>query len=187
MSNRFNILDTPLVGLHALQRRPIVDERGYLERMFCAEELQTIIPGKSIVQINHTHTTNQGTVRGMHFQYPPYAEIKIISCLRGEIFDVAVDLRRNSATFLHWHAEKLSADNHKTLVIPEGFAHGFQALSDNCEMLYLHSANYQRISEGGLHPLDPRLAIRWPLAVGGLSSRDTAHPFLDDDFAGVLL
>jgi dTDP-4-dehydrorhamnose 3,5-epimerase len=187
MSDRFNILDTPLVGLHVLQRKPVGDERGYLERLFCTEELQPIMCGKSIVQINHTLTANQGTVRGMHFQYPPYAETKLISCLRGEVFDVAVDMRRNSATFLHWHAEKLSADNHKTLVIPEGFAHGFQTLTDNCEMLYLHTAAYQPTSEGGLHPLDPLLAIRWPLAVSGLSSRDTAHPFLDDDFSGVLL
>src|ERR1039458_3777337 len=126
MSSRFDILDTPMQGLKLIQRKPIGDHRGYLERMFCTEELQGLIRGKGIVQINHTLTTRRGTVRGLHFQYPPYAETKVVSCLRGEVFDVAVDLRQGSPTFRHWHAEILSGDNHRTLLIPEGFAHGFQ-------------------------------------------------------------
>ena len=129
------MFDTPLSGLKVLQRKPISDSRGYLERFFCTEELEALALGKHIAQINCTLTANLGTVRGMHFQRPPHAEIKFVSCLRGEVFDVAVDLRNNSPTFLCWHAEVLSADNHKTLVIPEGFAHGFQTLADNCEML----------------------------------------------------
>ena len=96
-------------------------------------------------------TASRGTVRGMHFQHPPHAETKFVSCLRGEVFDVAVDLRNGSPTFLHWHAEILSADNHRTLVIPEGFAHGFQTLSDDCEMLYFHTAAYNPEAEGGLN------------------------------------
>jgi len=96
-----------------------------------------------------------------------------------------VDLRDNSPTFLRWHAEVLSADNHKTLVIPEGFAHGFQTLTDDCEMLYFHTATYQPGAEGGLNAQDPRLAIQWPLPVAGLSLRDAAHPLLDDEFTGV--
>jgi dTDP-4-dehydrorhamnose 3,5-epimerase len=128
---------------------------------------------------------NRGTVRGMHFQPPPYAEIKFVSCLRGRVVDIAVDLRQTSSTFLHWHAEVLSADNQKTIVIPEGFAHGFQVLSEDCEMLYFHTAYYQAGAEDGLSALDPKLAIVWPLPVVGLSPRDAAHPLLDDAFTGI--
>lgn len=185
MSARFDILDTPLPGLRVLQRKPMGDSRGYLERLYCSEELQSLASGKAVAQINHTLTASRGTVRGMHFQRPPYAEVKFVSCLRGEVFDVAVDLRHNSPTFLRWYAELLSADNHKTLVIPEGFAHGFQTLTDDCEMLYFHTAAYQPAAEGGLNVQDSRLAIRWPLPVAGLSPRDAAHPMLDGSFVGM--
>lgn len=185
MSSRFDIRSTPLGGLHVLQRKPLGDNRGYLERIFCSEELHVLMPGKQIVQINHTLTKNRGTVRGMHFQHPPHREIKFVSCLRGEVFDVAVDLRHNSPTFLQWHAELLSAENHTTLVLPEGFAHGFQTLTDDCEMLYFHTATFQPQAEGGLNAQDPRLAIAWPLPIEGLSPRDAMHPLLNDNFAGV--
>jgi dTDP-4-dehydrorhamnose 3,5-epimerase len=185
MSARFDIKSTPIADLHVLQRRPIGDSRGFLERLFCREELQALLAGKSIAQVNHTFTATRGTVRGMHFQHPPHAEIKFVSCLRGEVYDVAVDLRRGSPTFLQWHAERLSADNHRTLVIPEGFAHGFQTLSENCEMLYFHTAAYHPASEDGLNAGDPRLAIQWPLPLAELSQRDAGHPHLGDDFLGV--
>lgn len=185
MTGRFDMLPTPIPGLTLLQRKPHGDSRGYLERMFCTEELAEIMPGRTIVQINHTLTVSRGTVRGMHFQYPPHAETKFVNCLSGEVFDVAVDLRRDSPTFLRWHGEILSADNHRTLVIPEGFAHGFQTLSENCEMLYFHSAAYHALAEGGLHPEDPRLGIMWPLPVIGLSPRDAGHPMLKESFAGM--
>jgi dTDP-4-dehydrorhamnose 3,5-epimerase len=186
VSARFDILSTSIPGLRVLQRKPIGDSRGYLERLFCMDELQALVLGKRIEQINYTLTTSRGTVRGMHFQYPPHAERKFVHCLRGEVFDVAVDLRRDSPTFLRWHAEVLSAVNHQTFVIPEGFAHGLQTLTDNCEMLYFHTVPYRQEAEGGLHPQDPRLAIEWPLPVVGLSARDAAHPWLDTDFAGVM-
>ncbi len=187
MSDRFEILATTLLGLRIMQRNPIGDSRGYLERVFCADELLQLTAGKHIAQINHTMTASRGTVRGMHFQHPPHAEIKFVSCLRGEVFDVAVDLRDNSPTFLHWHAEVLSAVNHKTLVIPEGFAHGFQTLTNDCEMLYLHTAAHQLGAEGGLAAQDPQLAIHWPLPVSALSSRDSDHPLLDKSFTGIVL
>lgn len=186
MSGRFDILATPIVGLHVLQRKLMGDSRGYLERLFCADELQALIPGRRIEQINHTLTASRGTLRGLHFQHPPHAETKFVHCLRGEVFDVAVDLRRGSPTFLQWHAEVLGAGNHRTFVIPQGFAHGFQTLSDDCEMLYFHTASYRQDAEGGLNAKDPRLAIRWPLPVAGLSQRDAAHPLLDADFVGVV-
>lgn len=185
MSDRFDILDTPLRGLKLIQRKPISDSRGYLERLFCGDDLQVLISGKRIVQINYTLTARQGTVRGMHFQYPPHAETKFVSCLRGEVFDVAVDLRHGSSTFLRWHAEILSAGNHKTLMIPEGFAHGFQALTEDCEMLYFHTAAYQPEAECGLNAKDPRLNIRWPEAVAELSLRDAAHPLVTESFGGI--
>jgi len=187
MSTRFEIIPAPISGLHILQRKPIGDSRGYLERLFSAEELQSVIQDKTIVQINHTLTSGRGTVRGMHFQYPPHAEVKFVSCLRGEVFDVAVDLRRGSDTFLHWHAELLSAANHKTLVIPEGFAHGFQTLTEDCEMLYFHTHPYQPGAEGGVCHDDPCLAITWPLPVTEISPRDINHPLINSDFPGISL
>jgi len=187
VSSRFDILDTPLQGVKLVQRKPIRDSRGYLERLFCADELQALLPGKGIVQINRTLTGKRGTVRGMHFQRPPYAETKYVSCLRGAVFDVAVDVREGSPSFLHWHAEVLSADNHKTLVIPEGFAHGFQTLTEDCEMLYFHTAAHRPEAEIGLNAKDPGLRIRWPEAITELSSRDAAHPVVTTKFRGVSL
>lgn len=187
MSSRFEVLPTPIADLFVVQRQPLGDHRGYLERMFCTHELAPLLDGRAIVQINHSLTVQRATVRGLHFQHPPHAEVKFVSCLHGEVWDVAVDLRRGSPTFLQWHAERLSAENHRTLVIPAGFAHGFQTLTDRCEMLYLHTAAYHPEAEGGLHPLDPRLAISWPLPVKGLSTRDANHPFLAPDFAGIAL
>lgn len=186
MSSRFDIQATPLSGLNVLVRKPLGDSRGYLERMFCLSELNELFGDRRIMQINHTLTQTKGTVRGMHFQYASYAEMKFVSCLRGSVFDVAVDLRKGSSTFLQWHAELLSADNHRTLVIPEGFAHGFQTLTDDCEMLYLHTAAYAPQAEAGLNPQDTKLGIAWPLPIAGISLRDAAHVAIADDFDGVL-
>lgn len=186
MSSRFEIQATPLPGLKVVVRMPLGDGRGYLERMFCVDELRDVFGERRIVQINHTLTQNKGIVRGMHFQYAPFAEMKFVSCIRGSVFDVAVDLRKGSSTFLQWHAELLSADNHKTLAIPEGFAHGFQTLTDDCEMLYLHTAAYAPGAEAGLNPQDAKLAITWPLPIAGISPRDAAHAPITDAFEGVV-
>jgi dTDP-4-dehydrorhamnose 3,5-epimerase len=185
MSDRFQILDTPLDGLRLVVRNPMGDHRGYLERLYCADEFESLFAGKPVAQVNRSLTRTRGSVRGMHFQRAPHAEAKLVTCLAGSVFDVAVDLRRTSPTFLHWHGELLSADNHRSMLIPEGFAHGFQALEDDCQLLYLHSAGYQPGHEGGLHPQDPALAIAWPGPVSGLSARDAGQPFLDAGFAGV--
>lgn len=182
---RFTVTDLPLTGLKLVERQRLGDERGFLSRVFCAEELSAAGWAKPIAQINHTRTARCGTVRGMHFQYPPNAEMKLVSCIRGEIWDVAVDLRRGSATFLHWHAERLSADNCRALLIPEGFAHGFQSLTDDVEMLYCHSTAYVAATEAGLNPKDALLAIPWPLPITELSTRDAQHPMLNMGFSGV--
>ena len=126
-------------------------------------------------------------MRGLHYQRPPAPEAKLVSCLRGAVWDVAVDLRANSPTFLQWHAQELSAHNHTALLIPPGFAHGFQALEDGAELLYVHSAPYTPACEGALNVHDPRLCITWPLPVHGLSPRDAAHPLLGADFEGIVL
>ena len=111
--------------------------------------------------------------------------MKLVSCIRGEVWDVAVDLRKDSPTFLHWHAERLSADNHCALLIPEGFAHGFQTLSEECELLYLHSTAYSAESESGLNIVDPLLNIEWPLSITEASERDTKHLMISNDFEGL--
>jgi dTDP-4-dehydrorhamnose 3,5-epimerase len=187
MTTRFDILQTPIEGLKVLLREPVGDSRGFLERMFCAQTFAQILGEKTIAQINRTLTGKRGSVRGMHFQNTPHAETKFVTCLRGEVFDVVVDVRKNSPTFLHWHGELLTQDNHATLLIPEGFAHGFQTLSSNCEMLYFHTAAYHADSEGALNAQDPRLAINWPLAITEQSERDKSHGLITKDFKGVTL
>lgn len=179
MSSRFDIQQTLLSGLSVLQRKPIGDHRGRFERMFCLEDLADVLGERNIVQVNRTLTTRKGTVRGMHFQKPPHSEMKFVSCLRGEVVDVAVDVRVDSPTRYQWHAEILSSDNHKMLAIPEGFAHGFQTLSDQAEMLYFHTSIYYPPAECGLNPFDPSFAIKWPLPVTEISKKDAAHPFVD--------
>ena len=183
MSKRFTLAPLPLAGLVRLERHGHRDTRGLLERMFCQADLEGILPdGGRIVQVNRTRTRLTGTVRGLHFQRPPHAEAKIVSCLRGEIFDVAVDVRPDSPTFLRWHAERLSEAKATSLVIPAGFAHGFQTLAPDSELLYFHSAAWHPPAEDGLHPCDPALRITWPRAVSELSSRDQRHlPLADRD------
>lgn len=187
MSDRFDIIATPLQGLQVIQRKPLGDNRGYLERLFCQTDLTKLLNGQAIVQINHTLTRKIGTVRGMHFQYPPYSETKFVMCLKGEVYDVAVDVRAASPTFLQWHGEILSAANHKTFLIPEGFAHGFQALNEDCEMLYFHTAAYQSSAEAAVNALDPKLAIQWPLPVTEQSTLDKERSMIKQDFQGVML
>lgn len=187
MSERFTFHPTALDGAVIAERHPRRDDRGYLERIFAPEEFTKITLGRTIQQINHTLTRQAGAARGLHFQHPPYAEAKLVSCLRGQVFDVAVDLRAGSPTFLQWHGEILSDSNFRSFLIPEGFAHGFQTLSDDCELLYLHSASYNKDAEGGLHPEEPRIGIRWPREITELSARDTFHPRLDADYPGVIL
>lgn len=186
MSNRFNISNTKLKSVKVIERKLLGDTRGYLERLFCLEDFTGILNGKIISQINHTYTKSAGTIRGLHFQQPPFSETKFITCIKGTVFDVAVDLRHGSSEFLQHHAEILSAENHKTLFIPEGFAHGFQTLTDDCEMIYFHTAPYVADSEGGLNALDPLISIQWPQAISDQSEKDKNHPMLLKNFKGLI-
>lgn len=156
-------------------------------RLFCAGALKPLMGQRQVAQINHSRTSQAGAVRGLHFQHPPHAEMKMVRCLRGKVWDVAVDLRADSPTFLHWHARELAEDDTQMLVIPEGFAHGFQVLEPDSELIYLHTAFYHPQSEGGLRHDDPRLGINWPLSPQDLSARDLAHPLLGTDFTGIAL
>lgn len=185
--SRFDFIHTPLSGLQVVQRRAMEDHRGFLSRFYCADDFREVGVSKNISQINHTLTVKKGAIRGLHFQKPPHAEVKMVSCVKGEIFDVAVDLRRDSPTFLQWHGEILSAANRRSLLIPEGFAHGFQALTEDCELIYLHTAAYCPDAEGALNVMDPKINIAWSLPIKDISERDRNHPFIKSDFQGIVL
>jgi dTDP-4-dehydrorhamnose 3,5-epimerase len=185
MGSAVNTQLTSILGLVVIETAPHIDHRGAFARLYCEDELSSLMGPRRIVQINHSSTATIGAVRGLHYQRPPHAEMKLVRCLKGRVWDVAVDLRRESPTFLNWHAEELTPTNTRMMVIPEGFAHGFQVLEPESELLYLHTALYTPGREGGLRHDDPRLAIHWPLAVTDLSARDAAHPFINSDFSGV--
>ncbi|MEH6639989.1 MAG: dTDP-4-dehydrorhamnose 3,5-epimerase [Porticoccaceae bacterium] len=185
--SRFDFVSTDLKGLTIVKRTAVEDQRGFLSRLYCAEQFGKAGFTKPIAQVNHTFTSDKGTVRGLHFQYPPQAEVKLVSCLQGEVFDIAVDLRRDSPTFLQWHGELLSATNRMSLLIPEGFAHGFQAVTENCELIYLHTAAYHPEREGALNATDPLLNIAWPIAITDMSEKDRNHKLIERDFEGLVL
>ena len=182
---KFQIERTPLDGLQVISRLPISDDRGYLERLYCKEELAEAFGQKSIAQVNHSYTSQPGVVRGMHFQYPPHTEIKMVTCIRGSVFDVAIDLRRNSRTYLKWFGLKLKADKFMSLAIPEGFAHGFQTLESNCELIYFHSEPYVSTAEGAVNATDEIFQISWPLPISERSTRDKNHPMISKTFQGL--
>ena len=177
--------ETKIPGVWMLESKFFGDHRGIFSRLFCAEELKDILGHRTILQINHSLSRNTGTIRGMHYQRQPHAEMKIVRCLQGSVLDIAVDLRRGSPTFLQWASLELSAKNYHAFVIPEGCAHGFQVLEDDTELLYLHTALYTPAAEGAVRFDDPKLNITWPLAPTDISARDLKHELLSDDFKGI--
>lgn len=172
---------TPLAGCYTITLLPKGDERGWFMRSFSANifEKET---GENLnwVQMNHSFTANKGTIRGMHFQNAPHEETKLVRCIAGAVFDVVVDLRKNSATYLHWFGVELSAANYRQLLIPKGFAHGFQTLEDNSELVYSHSANYTPEAEAGVMYNDPAINIKWPSQVTEISERDQNHLLINN-------
>jgi len=178
---------TPLSDAYIVTPAPRHDNRGWFMRTFDKTEFSQIGFADDWVQMNQSMTHQAGTVRGMHFQTPPQAEIKLVRCVAGAVFDVIVDLRAASPTFLHWFGIELSAENQQMLYIPKGFAHGFQTLTANCQLIYCHSTDYAPDHEGAIRYNDPRINIRWPLPITDVSDRDASHPFLDDRFSGLLL
>ena len=168
----------PLAGAALIQSEPFRDHRGIFARFFCRRELEPLLKGRQLVNVNFSCTRLAGTVRGLHFQRHPNEEMKLVRCIRGSVYDVLVDIRPHSPTYLHWCGEALTAENMKMLCVPEGFAHGFQAVDDDCELLYLTTAPYAPEFEGGIRYDDPALQIQWPLLVTDVSDKDSSHPLL---------
>jgi len=178
-------IGTDLDGSFIIEPGIIEDNRGKFSRLICTNELKGIGHFENFVQINHSSTKQHGSIRGLHFQVPPVAEIKIVKCIKGSVFDVIVDIRRSSPTFLCWYGHNLSEQNMKMMYIPKGFAHGYQTLVPDSELIYFHTEYYSPDHEGALHYNDPQLLIEWPLPVGSISERDASYPFIDEVFEGL--
>jgi dTDP-4-dehydrorhamnose 3,5-epimerase len=176
MSPARSLQPLDIAGAFVAESTPRGDERGSFMRLFCADDFAAAHGARQIVQINWSHTVCPGTVRGMHFQQGDDADAKWVRCLEGAVWDVIVDLRPDSATFLQWRAVELSAANCRAVFIPEGCAHGFQSLEADSRLLYLHTRFYKPAAERGVAHDDPRLAIAWPREVALLSDRDRALP-----------
>lgn len=169
---------TPLSGAYLIHLDPRLDVRGLFARAFCAQEFAAQRLETSFVQANISSNTRAGTVRGLHFQRAPHAEVKLVRCVKGVLYDVIVDLRERSDTYLRWFGAELSENNGAMMYAPAGFAHGYQALSDGATAFYMVSAYYAPQAEGGLRYDDPKLAIAWPRAVSDISDKDAAWPLL---------
>jgi dTDP-4-dehydrorhamnose 3,5-epimerase len=169
---------TPLAGAYLVHLEPRADERGSFARVFCRQEFAVEGLESSFAQANVSTNRRAGTVRGMHFQREPDAEVKLVRCVKGAIYDVVVDMREDSATYLRWFGAELSEDNGIAMYVPKGFAHGYQALTDGATVFYFVSTFYAPQSEGGLRFDDPRLSIRWPRPVSEISAKDGAWPLL---------
>lgn len=178
---------TPIADLVMAESQAFKDERGAFTRLFCEQELSSVLGGRKIVQINHSRTKSVGAIRGLHFQQAPHADMKLVRCLKGKVWDIAVDLRPLSPNYKRWYAQELSPLNAYMMVIPEGFAHGFQVLESDSELLYLHTAFYKPDAEGAARYDDPALGITWPLPVTDISTRDASHPYIDTNFRGIVL
>ena len=171
-----NFLETPLPGAYVIEIEKHEDERGFFARSWCAQEFAANGLDPQLVQCNVSFNKRKGTLRGLHYQIPPHAEVKLVRCTKGSLFDVIVDLRKDSPTFLKWFAIELTATNHRVLYIPKLFAHGFQTLEDDTEIFYQMSQFYEPAASKGLRWNDPRLGINWPLGERILSSRDASYP-----------
>lgn len=170
---------TPLAGVWQVHSTPHADARGSFTRLHCAEAFGAVLPGLRFVQTNLSITRQRGTLRGLHLQRAPAREYKLVRCLRGRVFDVTADLRRDSNTYGCWFGVELDEHAPLALLIAPGVAHGFQALSDDAQLLYQHSEAHVPALEGGVRHDDPTLAIRWPLPVSLLSERDMKLPWLE--------
>ena len=168
--------ETPLTGAYLIELEKIEDRRGFFARSWCAEEFQKKGLDAKVAQANVSLNKRSCTLRGMHYQSPPFAESKVVSCVRGAIYDVIIDLRSNSSTFLRWFGVELNADNRKALYVPKFFAHGFLTLQDQTEVSYLISECYSPQDAKGLRWNDALVAIRWPLEPQVLSAKDSQYP-----------
>lgn len=179
--------ETPVKGAYIIELNPYNDERGLFVRTFCKNEFKTIGHDAEFVQFNHSITLKKGTIRGMHYQIPPFSEIKLIRCVRGSVFDVIIDIRKDSPTYLKSFAMELSEYNMLSLYIPKGMAHGFQTLENNSQLIYHHTAFYTPGYEAGIRYDDPLTGIQWPLPVSVITDKDKNHPLLNNTFKGITI
>ena len=184
MSKNLSFIDTPFKYLFIINRHHFSDDRCIFYRLYCEEELKNIGLNKTIKQLNYSFSSKKYTTRGFHYQKSPYQEIKIVTCLSGAIFDVVIDIRLDSPTYLKWYGIELSSENKLSILIPEGFAHGTQALTDQTALLYMHTNNYNINSEDGLNVNDPLLDVVWPNAPKYLSKRDNSFEYLENRLYG---
>ena len=174
-------------GLHdayIVEPEPIADARGFFARMWCADEFRAHGHDVQFVQANTSYNRHRGTLRGMHFQAPPHEELKLVRCTKGAVYDVIVDLRPDSPTFRRWTGVELSEENRRALCVPEGFAHGYQTLTEDAEVFYLVSAPYAPGAERGVRYDDPAFGIEWPIPVGAVSDKDRAWADFDGATSG---
>jgi dTDP-4-dehydrorhamnose 3,5-epimerase len=176
--------ETIIKGCYLVDLTPFFDERGGFARTYCKKEFAEIGHSKEFVQFNQSYNTLKGTIRGMHYQKQPFGEIKLLRCIRGAVYDVVIDIRKDSATFLRHIGVELSETNRRMIYIPEGLAHGFQTLQDNCELVYHHSAYFNPQADAGLNFQDPAFKINWPLPVSLISDKDRNLPFIEKKFTG---
>ena len=168
--------ETKLKGAFVLVPERREDNRGFFARTFCQREFEAHGLNPVVVQCNIAYNSKKGTLRGMHFQNPPFQEAKLVRCTKGAILDVILDLRADSPTYKRWASAELSEDNHKMLYIPEGFAHGYQTLTETTEIIYQVSQFYAPESAGGVRHNDPAFGIDWPLEVSAISELDKSWP-----------
>jgi dTDP-4-dehydrorhamnose 3,5-epimerase len=178
-------INTNFEGLWVIETESKSDGRGFLTRLFCKNEFDKINFHKEFVQENLTLTKAKGTFRGLHYQVPPHSEAKLVRCISGKVLDIVIDLRKNSKTFLKSYVLELDSSKLNMILIPEGFAHGFQTLTDNCTMLYLHSNFYNASFERGIRFDDRVINIELPLPVTDVSERDKNHPLIQKEFEGI--
>lgn len=178
-------IETPLHGLYVIEHKKLRDERGLFARTFCKHEFLQIGFTKELVQFNHSFNVKKGTIRGMHYQNQPFSECKLIRCVQGKVFDIAIDIRKNSPTYLRHFGIELSQENMLSIFIPEGFAHGFQTLEHNTSLIYHHSEYYTPQADAGIRHNDPEINIYWPLSAENLSEKDKSYPLIDEKFEGI--
>lgn len=176
-------VSTSIAGAYEVRHDVRSDPRGRFKRQYCQREFAEAGLNSQWVQVNHSVTLGRGSIRGMHFQRPPAAEIKLVSCPVGRAFDVVVDLRDGSETFLKWIVVEI--DEATSCYVPAGCAHGFQALTDEVHLIYFHSADYAPECEGGIRFDDPAIDIKWPLPIGKVSDRDRSFAMFGDRFKGI--
>ena len=169
-------IETTLRGAYVIEIDPRQDERGMFTRAFCRKEFRERGLEADVAQCNISYNLRKGTLRGMHYQLPPHAEVKMVRCTRGRIYDVIIDIRRGSPTYLKWFGIELNSINRRMLYVPQGFAHGYQTLDDDSEVFYMVSQFYCPESERGIRWNDPLFQITWPVASPGMSPKDASHP-----------